>query len=329
MSAGPTADTLGRWLRDGVARAWGLDPRRTSLVPRPFTEGRTCVLTVDGARAAVVRLQPLRTGAERAALESEVAWVSAIARGGVAHVPALLTPPGGAPVTVLRDPAGGDWAAAAYADVPGTGLDAVADPLAHYAALGATTARLHEFALGWEPPAGFRRRAWGLADLAADAGGGWERAPLSAVEERLLGTAQEAVLDVLARVTTPRGQARPDWGLIHADLGPANVVVDAGGLTLVGFEDCSYTWLLYDFAASVLAPGRADAAQAYAARWVEGYASVRPLTVPDEAVASALVVVRALQLLGRAGLGAQTEVAKATAVHVALRYLHSTRWPFE
>lgn len=43
------------------------------------------------------------------------------------------------------------------------------------------------------------------------------------------------------------------YGLIHADLNPDNFFVDEQGITVFDFDDCLYSWFLYDIAAIVFA----------------------------------------------------------------------------
>lgn len=95
------------------------------------------------------------------------------------------------------------------------------------------------------------------------------------------------------------GKPRERFGLIHADMRLANLLVEGDILKLLDFDDCAYSWHLFDLAASLsFIEGRPDVPDLIAA-WIEGYRAVstaHPFEEADVAVIPSLIMMRRLQL---------------------------------
>jgi Ser/Thr protein kinase RdoA (MazF antagonist) len=329
------------WLAAGIAMAWGLDPVRTAITLITVSENATFLLRRDGDPVAVVRVARPGYLAGTQDVASEVAWVRALAQAGVVRVPAAHATLDGGYVATVTDAAGGPWTCVSYGFVPGRILedlledDAGTDAAACYEEIGRTTARLHEHQRRWPLPAGFRRHTWDLPDMLGDScrWGRWETVAFPAAQRRLLDAAQERAVAALAG--HPRSASA--WGLIHADLRPSNIMIGAGpgqdGLTVIDFDDCGFSWLMYDFAAAfTFIEHRPDAA-AMARRWVAGYRQVRELGEADAVAGCALSMVRRLQMLGWITTHRQDALPPALwaaqpggTVEVAEKYLRSATW---
>jgi Ser/Thr protein kinase RdoA (MazF antagonist) len=285
------------WLHDGVVAAWALDPVRTTLTLITVSENATFVVRRDGLPTAVVRVARPGYMTDPAAFRSEAAWVQALAASGVVRVPRPIPTVTGEAVAVVRDLTGVDWACVSCTFVVGDILEDITDPVPYYREIGRTTALLHDHALAWTPPSGFRRHSWDLRDMVGPAcrWGRWEVAGLSPRERDLLAHTEEVTLTALAEA--PRSEQ--DWGLIHADLRPSNIMIDAdGALTVIDFDDSGFSWFLYDFASALTFMEHVDDAPTMAQEWVAGYAEVRPLTYADLRLGCDLSMIRRLQMLG-------------------------------
>jgi Ser/Thr protein kinase RdoA (MazF antagonist) len=173
--------------------------------------------------------------------------------------------------------------------------------------LGAITARLHRQARSWARPRWFRRPRWDVATTLGDRPhwGPWQSGVDDGEELRQL--------ERLAGVVTARlrrfGDGADRFGLVHADLRLANLLVDGDRITVIDFEDCGLSWYLYDLACALtFNEGRADVRELIAL-WVDGYRQAGPLSAPDEAEIDTFLMLRRLMLTAYAGLRADTELA--------------------
>lgn len=128
--------------------------------------------------------------------------------------------------------------------------------------------------------------------------GDWRAFAAFAPQEReLLECAEARIRAIMAAY----GKPREHFGLIHADMRLANLLVEGETLKLLDFDDCAYSWHLFDLAASLsFIEARPDLAELIAA-WLEGYRAVPtlcPLADMDLAVVPSLIMMRRLQLTG-------------------------------
>lgn len=319
------------WLTAGIVAGWGLDESATRVALITVSENATFLVRHDGAPTAVVRVARPGYMTGTADFESEVAWVAALASSGVARVPPGIPTVAGGFVASITDASGLRWSCVSYAYVPGSILEDIADPIPYYREIGRTTALLHDHAQTWKPPETFRRHSWELPDMVGPTSrwGLWQDAALAPAEHLLLATAERAALDALA--DAPR--TAEAWGLIHADLRPSNIMIADDTLTVIDFDDCGYSWFLYDFASALTFMEHVEDAPTMAAEWVAGYLEVRPFTTADARTACALSMLRRLQMLGWTTTHRSDALPQALwdaqpsgTVEVAARYLRSPTW---
>ena len=114
-------------------------------------------------------------------------------------------------------------------------------------------------------------------------------------ERALLERAETRIRCVMAAYGKPCER----FGLIHADMRLANLLVEGDILKLLDFDDCAYSWHLFDLAASLsFIEARPDLPDLVAA-WLEGYraaSTAHPLEEADVAVIPSLIMMRRLQL---------------------------------
>ena len=177
--------------------------------------------------------------------------------------------------------------------------------------LGVLAATLHEQARGLEVTAGpcdasklsITRPVWdcdsmlGPHALWCDWRAFASFASFAPQERELLECAETRIRATMAAYGKPRGH----FGLIHADMRLANLLVEGEALKLLDFDDCAYSWHLFDLAASLsFIEARPDLVELIAA-WLEGYRTVPtscPLAGMDLAVIPSLIMMRRLQLTG-------------------------------
>ena len=246
------------------------------------------------------------------AIESELAWIAALREERVVAAPEVLPSLGGDLVTVGTHPDGEQRHAVRYAWVPGqepAGVRLVDD----FRALGAITARLHEHARRWRRPAWFTRFAWGYSESIGPRGhwGRWQ-------DGMAVGAEEHAVLarlhDALRRRLAAFGNGPDRFGLVHADMRLANLLVDPdheAGVTVIDFDDCGFGWYLYDLGSSLSfieddprVPELVDA-------WVDGYREVGELSAEEVAELPTFILLRRLLLVAWIGSHADTELAQS------------------
>jgi Ser/Thr protein kinase RdoA (MazF antagonist) len=190
--------------------------------------------------------------------------------------------------------------------------------------LGAIAARLHQHARGWTPPPAFRRRTWDEQTTigATPHWGRWEDGMgIGAEELALLGRLRDAVF---ARLDA-YGKGPGRYGLVHADMRLANLLVDGDATYVIDFDDCGYSWFLYDLASALTFIEDRDDVPELIAAWVRGYGG---LEASEHAIVPTLIMLRRLLVLAWIGSHASTPLAQEeglpytrTTCELAERYL--------
>ena len=102
-----------------------------------------------------------------------------------------------------------------------------------------------------------------------------------------------------ARATLIAYGARPDnFGLIHADLHPENIVYNGEDLALIDFDDAAYGWHMYEIASALIMDRFAPDFNALRAALLEGYREHRPLTERDVDLLSVFLLIRGMAIIG-------------------------------
>ncbi len=262
----------------------------------------------DTGERTVLRLHR-RGYHDRPAIESELAWIDAIRTDTALRTPTVLPAPDGRRVVALTDGPGPPRHAVRFEWLPGVEPSAQDEALpVWFEVLGAITARLHAHARSWPAPARFTRFAWDY-DGAFGAVARWGRwqdgIDVGPAEHELLGR-----LDArLRRRLADYGQGRERYGLIHADLRLANLLVDGEQTHLIDFDDCGQGWFMYDFGSAVSFFEHDRRIPELAAAWARGYRTIAPLPAADEAALADFVMMRRLLLVAWIGSHAGTDLA--------------------
>ncbi|MFN3576054.1 MAG: phosphotransferase enzyme family protein, partial [Tabrizicola sp.] len=197
----------------------------------------------------------------------------------------------------------------AFARLPGQELQPGDDLSRWFAPLGEITARLHRHARAWTPPSGFARKRWDVKTILGPRPhwGHWRQAQgLDGPGAALLARAGQAQAARLAAYGT--GPER--FGLIHADLRLANLMVAGDSLTAIDFDDCGFGWWIYDLAAALSFIETDPRLPDLIARWLEGYARVAPLGSEDRAMIPSLIFLRRVLLTAWLATRADSDTAQ-------------------
>lgn len=291
---------------EGALAGFGLHPR-TRLRLLNISENGTFAVDDPDQGRSVLRVH--RDGYQSAeAIRSELAWIAALREARVVDTPAFLPGVDGAPVVLSTLPDGRARHVVRFAWVDG--VEPHAERLASdFEHLGAIAARLHWHARTWRRPPGFTRFTWDCETAIGEAGhwGRWQ-------DGLGVGPAERAVLGRAATVVRHRlavyGTGPERFGLVHADMRLANLLVDGDRVTVIDFDDCGFSWFMYDLAASVSFIEHEPYIPELIDAWVRGYRSVAPLEAADEAELATLVMLRRLLLVAWIGSHSTTETAQ-------------------
>jgi Ser/Thr protein kinase RdoA (MazF antagonist) len=331
----PDGDPARRRRLEAIARSalpgHGLS-RQARLTLLNISENATYAVDDDVSGRSVLRVH--RPGYHSlAAIESELAWIGALRAGGVVATPAVLAAPDGARVVPGRHPDGEvrHTVRFAWAD----GVEPRGDRLVDdFRELGAVAARLHAHTRCWALPAGFTRFRWD-AGTSIGAAGHWGRwqdgMGVAPAEREVLGR----LAGLLARRLAAFGDGPDRFGLVHADMRLANLLVDPAGsapVTVIDFDDCGFGWYLYDLGASLSFIEHDPQVPELIDAWAGGYRRVAPLTAAEVAELPTFVLLRRLLLVAWIGSHADTDLAREmgagfTAASCQLAEAYLTRPP--
>jgi Ser/Thr protein kinase RdoA (MazF antagonist) len=166
--------------------------------------------------------------------------------------------------------------------------------------LGEITAVMHRHSRTWERPPWFTRFTWD-ADAAFGPIARWGRwqdgIGVGPSELEILGRLEQT----LRRRLDAYGTGPERYGLVHADTRLANLLADDGSVSVIDFDDCGFSWFLYDLGTSVSffehqpqVPDLLDA-------WRTGYRREGTLTKEDEDEIWTFVLFRRLLLVAWIG----------------------------
>jgi Ser/Thr protein kinase RdoA (MazF antagonist) len=259
----------------------------------------------SGHLPAVLRIY--RPGVKsRAEIRSELAWMTALREEAGLPVPRVFETDEGR--DLLEVQSGGDTIFCAAFELA-SGLEPPETELERwFPYFGTLTAHMHRHARAWRRPSWFTRMRWDVETTLGSRGhwGRWDVSVPDAEERRQLSQLADVVVARLSRFGT--GGER--FGLVHADLRLANVLVDGDNVTILDFDDCGDSWYLYDLAATLtFNEGRPDVDELIAV-WVDAYREVEPLSREDEAEIKTFLMLRRLMLSAYIGLRDDTDLAR-------------------
>ena len=175
--------------------------------------------------------------------------------------------------------------------------------------LGEVSAKLHLHVLNWQLPENFERLTWDFEHMlgAQPNWGDWREAPAMDADAKAILERQAATIE---RRLQSFGKGKERYGLVHADIRLANLLIVGDSTRVIDFDDCGFGWFLYDVATALSfiedhpkVPELVDA-------WVRGYKRIRDLPAEDEAEIPTFIMLRRMVLLAWIGSHGDTDLAK-------------------
>jgi len=294
----------------GLGR-WNLPPETTIRLLN-LSENATFALGDPGSGSdLVLRLHRVGYSSEQE-INSELAWVQALHRQGIVETARPQTGRDGALVQTLESPSGRPSRhAVAFERLPGKEPDAGGSAVPWFEKLGEITAKMHLHARSWRLPADFRRKRWDFEAMVGPQGywGPW-RAAIGLEPEGAL--VLERALAVIHQRLLRFGTGPDRFGLVHADLRLANLLVDGPHLRIIDFDDSGFSWFAYDFAGAVSFIEDEPALPQLLRAWITGYRRAAFLSEQDEAEIPTFVLLR--RILLTAWLASHAEIPFAQRI---------------
>jgi Ser/Thr protein kinase RdoA (MazF antagonist) len=316
LDRAPTFDSLSeadriRHLGQVAARALGYwdvstDARLTLL---NISENATYRVDDPGAAEPLI-LRVHRTGYHtRDAVRSELAWMKALKEEAGVQTPQAIPCRDGELIRSVATPAlGEERFVVMFAFIEGREPDA-GDLTEPFQRLGSIAARMHRHARGWQRPPYFERLVWDF-ERSVGRNGNWGdwRAALARDAGRI--AALEEMSALIEERLAHFGQGPDRFGLIHADLRLANLLVTEDDTRVIDFDDAGFGWFLYDLATAVsFMEERADLDRLLRA-WVQGYRTEAPLSAEEEAEIPTFLMLRRLASVAWIGSHSETDLAR-------------------
>jgi Ser/Thr protein kinase RdoA (MazF antagonist) len=275
---------------DATVELCNVSENHTYRVESPATSGRF---------ALRVHRPGYRTAQE---IESELMWLDALRDGDVVQTPPVVPAVDGARVVAVTTADAGTRNVVLFEWVTGIEPDLDSGPAAigQFETLGTISARMHGHARRWRRPGPFTRPRWDYEHTLGAAGhwGAWQDGLGIGREERVLLERLDATLAERLRAY---GQGDTRFGLVHADIRLANVLIDDRDIRVIDFDDCGFSWFMYDFATAVSFMEDHPRVPELREAWVRGYRSAAELEPAAEAELATFVMLRRLLLVAWIG----------------------------
>ena len=272
-------------------------------------------VSVDGQARYALRVHRYGYHTD-AALNSELVWIRALEEAGIDVPQVVPTVSNQLFITLQSDTVPEPRQVDLFEWIEGEQLGNATENLEDQAAfariyrtVGEISARLHDQAVAWTPPAGFVRHAWDVDGLTGSEpvwGRFWEHPALAASERALAERARDRVRDDLLTF----GVSCDNFSLIHSDILPENVLVQRERVRIIDFDDTGFGWHLYDIATTLADYRGGEKTAQKLEAYVEGYRSIRELADAHLERLDLFGVARALTTLGWLSTRAETENAR-------------------
>lgn len=279
---------------------WGIHDAELEIVKH--RENTVFRATTPGGRCYALRVHQVGLHDDRA-IRSELAWMQALHDDGFL-VPAVVPAEHGDLVVTVcvgdetRRCSLLEWIEGSLFNDLGRVENGMQEEMCdRYRRLGALAARLHIQAMNWQPPPDFERHAWDEDGLLGDEprmGRFWDHPDLTPQQRREFLKARIVLQGFLNKL----GKTRDNYGLVHADFLPDNIIVNAAGLTLIDFDDSGFGWHLYEMATGLFPQIKQPFFDDLVAAYLEGYRSEREFSDEEATFIPAFLLICGLNYLG-------------------------------
>ena len=250
---------------------WGLTPIEVNFITQRENHIYQ-IITQDESYCLRVHRKGLRSRDE---VYSEILWINTMREGGV-NVPMVIPSLSG---NVMHEIDGIIVDVLTWMPGQPMGIDEVLGDFDDYAKvyfhLGEALAELHNVSDNWDIPVGFTRPVWDREGIIGEEpiwGKFWENHCLYFTDKSALLSVKHYANEVLEDCDDEL-----DYGLIHADVIPDNVLINNDKATLVNFGDGGFGYRLFDIATILNRAMREKNYELNKEAFLKGYRTQRPL----------------------------------------------------
>lgn len=232
------------------------------------------------------------------AIASELAWAVALRQAGVAITPRPVPGLNGKLIQHIAHPRLAQPRRMVLFDWE-TGVEPAIDEdlTTSFQALGETAARMHVHARQWQRPSWFTRHTWNFETALGEDRPHWGRWRDGVGMDREKEKLFQRTVDLIGRRLAAYGMGGERFGLIHSDLRLANLLIDGQTVKVIDFDDCGFSWYMYDAATPVSFHEHEPQVPELIENWKAGYRKVLPLAREDEAEIPTFVMLRRILLV--------------------------------
>jgi Ser/Thr protein kinase RdoA (MazF antagonist) len=108
------------------------------------------------------------------------------------------------------------------------------------------------------------------------------------------------------------------FNLVHGDMRLANLLMDGERVKVIDFDDCGFSWLLYDCATTVSFFEEKPEVPELIRAWVRGYRRISSLSAEEEFEIETFVMLRRILLVAWIGSHSDTDLARSMGVAYTL-----------
>jgi Ser/Thr protein kinase RdoA (MazF antagonist) len=245
-----------------------------------------------------------------AAINSELQWMAALRRDAGLETPEAIAARDGTVIQTLASPELKDPRHAVMSRFM-TGREPPEDELlAPFERLGEVSARMHAHAKTWQLPPGFTRHTWDY-ETAFGSRPTWGRwrdgLGMTPAREKPLAR----MCEVIGRRLERYGKQRERFGLTHADIRLANLLIEGERTKVIDFDDCGFSWYLYDLGTALSFIEHRPDVPELVESWLRGYHKVSSLSAEEREEIPTFIMLRRLLLVAWIGSHAETDLAKS------------------
>ncbi|MBQ7065392.1 MAG: phosphotransferase [Lachnospiraceae bacterium] len=230
-------------------------------------------------------------------LNSEMRWLNQINE----YTPLIVANPikgvNGEDIQVVKGSDGKDYYCVMCEYLPGEAPDENNESrmVKQFTYLGETTAYLHRQTEIWNGTDILKRIEWNYDTIIGEnaAWGRWQDFKDMTPEAQIM---LEKVAAIIKKRLERYGKTENNYGLIHADLRLANLLLEGEQIKVIDFDDCGFGWHLHDLASALSFIEEKPIVPKFVNAWLDGYRKVLPFTDTDFEEIDTFIMMRRLQL---------------------------------